>query len=77
MIDNLRKILKAQPFQPFRIHMNDGRHFDVRHPEMALLSRSFIDIGVPPDEEVPDRIEMLQLRNISSVERLAEMPDSP
>jgi len=77
MIDNLRKILKAQPFQPFRIHMNDGRHFDVRHPEMALLSRSFIDIGVPRDEEVPDRIEMLQLRNISSVERLAETPDSP
>jgi len=26
---------KAQPFRPFRIRMNSGRTFDIRHPEMV------------------------------------------
>lgn len=29
----LRKIARGQPFKPFDLRMNDGRAFDVRHPE--------------------------------------------
>jgi hypothetical protein len=29
----------AQPFRPFRIRMNSGRTFDIRHPEMVRVGR--------------------------------------
>ena len=30
----------AEPFRPFRITLNGGRTFDIRHPEMVQLGRS-------------------------------------
>jgi hypothetical protein len=72
MIEDLCRALNAQPFQPFRIHMNGGRSFEVRHPEMVLLSRSTVHVGLPPDDEVAEHIEMLHARNITSVEILGE-----
>jgi uncharacterized protein Veg len=34
----IREALRAHPFEPFRIHLSNGRALDVRHPEMALLT---------------------------------------
>ena len=31
--------LQTQPFRPFRIRMNSGRTFDIRHPEMVRVGR--------------------------------------
>jgi hypothetical protein len=31
--------IQAQPFRPFRIRMNSGRTFDIRHPEMVRVGR--------------------------------------
>lgn len=36
-IDQLRKRHRALPFQPFRIHLADGRELDVPHPEMLAV----------------------------------------
>ncbi len=33
-IEQIRKLHEARPFQPFRIHMADGRNIDVRRPEI-------------------------------------------
>ena len=32
-IEQLRQMHQARPFAPFRVHMADGRHLDVDHPE--------------------------------------------
>lgn len=45
--DDVLQLLRAKPFEPFRISMSDGHQFDVRHPEMAIVSRSTVLIGVP------------------------------
>jgi hypothetical protein len=37
--ETLLGYLRAQPFRPFRITMNSGRTFDVRHPEMIRVGR--------------------------------------
>lgn len=29
--------LRAQPFEPFRISMDNGQAFEIRHPELADL----------------------------------------
>jgi hypothetical protein len=34
----------AEPFLPFRITLNGGRTFDIRHPEMIQLGRTTMTI---------------------------------
>jgi len=36
-IEDLRNALKAQPFHPFRLHLTDGRMFEIRHPEFMFM----------------------------------------
>ena len=48
--DKLREWLKRKPFQPFRVHVADGRKYDVRFPRMNLLAQTFIKIGIPAPE---------------------------
>jgi hypothetical protein len=31
--------LQTQPFRPFRVRMNSGRSFDIRHPEMVRVGK--------------------------------------
>ncbi len=37
---------KKQPFVPFRLCMSDGASYEVRHPEMVLVTRSLVVIAV-------------------------------
>jgi hypothetical protein len=61
--------LKGQPFRPFRIHMPSGRTFDVRHPEMVVVSRNHLLLFsfVSDDPEIVDRWEMVGLMLIESI----------
>jgi hypothetical protein len=35
--EEIRRLLRNQPFQPFRLLTADGRHFDVSHPESVAM----------------------------------------
>ncbi len=48
--DTIREWLKRQPFQPFRVHLADGRTFDIRHPRTNVLAQTFVKIGIPVPE---------------------------
>jgi len=37
MLEDLRSMLEAQPFEPFRLRLPDGRALDVPHPEFVAL----------------------------------------
>jgi hypothetical protein len=37
---------------PIRIHFTDGTAYDVKHPEMAMVTRSTVDIGIEEQNEV-------------------------
>ena len=39
-IAELRKVIRAQPFRPFTLHLADGREFPIDHPEFFLISRN-------------------------------------
>jgi hypothetical protein len=34
----IQRVLAARPFEPFRVLVADGRHYDVRHPENIALA---------------------------------------
>jgi hypothetical protein len=48
--DEMKDLIKRQPFQPFRVHLTDGRHYDVVNPEFNLVSRTTVLIGFPHPE---------------------------
>ncbi len=66
---------KAEPFRPFRITMNAGRHYDVLHPEFVMLFVDSILIGKPkPDDEgVFSGGQMIGLSLVDRIEALADL----
>ena len=71
--DDVLQLLRARPFQPFRISLSDGKQYDVRHPEIAIVSRSTILLGIPgprgPDGPV-DKVVTCALMHITRMEVL-------
>jgi len=45
--EDIIALLRKSPFQPFRIWVSDGAHFDVSHPDLAMVFRTIVVIGVP------------------------------
>jgi hypothetical protein len=45
-VDDLRTLLNARPFAPFRLWMSDGGHVDVRSPELVLPGRRYAIVGL-------------------------------
>lgn len=42
--DDLRTLLQATPFRPFRLVMLDQTTYEVRHPEQLLVGRSTVTV---------------------------------
>ena len=70
--EELRQLLDRRPFVPIRLYFTDGTTYDIRHPEMALLTRSTVEIGLPKDQasKIADRVVYCTLLHIVRVENL-------
>ena len=64
-VEQLRNVHQARPFQPFTIHVADGRSFRVDHPEFVSRSQSGRTIVVhQPD----DSFSILDLLLVTELE---------
>jgi hypothetical protein len=67
--EDLLTWVRAAPFVPFRIRLNSGRMFEIRHPEMLRVGRTSANVysfaGEPADPY--EQIEMISLVLIESV----------
>ena len=45
--DDFQALLGARPFQAFGLHLTNGQVFEIRHPELVVLSRSLAWIHIP------------------------------
>ena len=43
--EKLRDELRRQPFVPLRVYLTDGKTYDIRHPEMAMVTSQEVYIG--------------------------------
>jgi hypothetical protein len=70
--DDVLLWLRPAPFRPFRIYLNSGRVYDIRHPEMLRVGRSSVNIysfgGEPADPY--EHMEMVSLLLIERIEPL-------
>jgi hypothetical protein len=48
--EDILELLRKEPFEPFRIHLSDGASFEIPHPDMAIVQRSKVVVGVPGPE---------------------------
>ncbi len=49
--DNIRSRLKDEPFVPLRITTTTGKTFDVYHPDLIMVGRTFLIIGTPTTDD--------------------------
>lgn len=65
--------MTAKPFVAFRIYLASGRTFDIRHPEMARVSKSSFIVYESIDEGSPIKtnwreISVLLIESIEPIE---------
>ena len=71
-VQTFRDLLMQRPFKPFRVVMSSGQTYDVRHPEMAFLTRSDLLVGIDDaDEGVPADFKICSLLHITAIEPLS------
>jgi hypothetical protein len=49
----LRELVRREPFQPFRLRLSDGRSYEIPHRHWTLVGESVVFIGIAPPGE-PD-----------------------
>lgn len=68
-VQTFRDLLTEQPFRPFRLVMSSGETYDVKHPEMAMLTRTDILVGIDETRQgVPARFKICSLLHVTAIE---------
>ena len=44
--EDLATVVNQRPFVPFRIHLTTGTMYDIRHPELFMLGRRAVVVGL-------------------------------
>ncbi len=50
---DIKKALKAEPFEPMRIGLSDGRSVLIRHPDQVVVSERYLFVGLATLERSP------------------------
>lgn len=66
----LKETMRRRPFEPFRIRLSSDDVYEVRHPEAAFLTRGGLYIGLPGNEEIPERAVYCSMLHIAAIETL-------
>ncbi|MBL8798760.1 MAG: hypothetical protein JNM56_33010 [Planctomycetia bacterium] len=67
---DIQRYLRRQPFAPFRLVTSGGTTYDIKHPEMVLLSRRAVDIGLSSDpaDTIAEHIVTVSLVHVQRLE---------
>jgi hypothetical protein len=68
--EDIIELLEERPFVPLKVRLDDGRSYEIRHPEMAIVSSSLLAIGVTrrKDSRMAERITHCSIAHIVEVE---------
>jgi hypothetical protein len=68
--EDLLKHIRQRPFIPFVVVTTDGTRYEIRHPELLMVGRRHVVIGVPaqPGEAVFETTVYLSLLHLQRVE---------
>jgi hypothetical protein len=66
--------LATRPFQPVRVHLKDGRSYDILDRQLVIVGVTELTIGIPAPgatEPIFDRLVWADLNDIRSVDPFA------
>jgi hypothetical protein len=66
----IRELVHHTPFQPFRLHLADGKDLRVPHPDFALVTAEYVVIANELPGGSPGNINLVPYDHISRVEML-------
>jgi len=67
----IKDMMTAQPFKPFRICMSDGKTYDITNHDMAMVASNSIEVGLNPDPDgVLERFVRCAIIHITRIEEL-------
>jgi hypothetical protein len=65
MRETIVQCFRRHPFQPFTVQLSNGVRFEVRHTEMAALTRSTLIIANPDADDVA-YCSLLHIANVTT-----------
>jgi hypothetical protein len=70
--EDLKIRVEHRPFGPFRVVLTEGTSYEVRHPELFMLGKRSVVIGIAknPDQTFYDGTVMVDLLHIVRLEPL-------
>jgi hypothetical protein len=74
MREQLLQLLRQRPFVPFHLRLSNGIVHEIRHPDLAMVSPSYIVVGVPAGDAGGPAISesvIVSLLHVVQVELLA------
>jgi hypothetical protein len=72
-VQTFREMLARRPFQPVKIILSSGQIYEIRHPEMAMLTRSSLLVGVDVAQDgVPAEFKILSLLHVTAIEPISQ-----
>jgi hypothetical protein len=77
-LQTFQELVGHRPFRPFRLVMSSGQTYEVRHPEMAMLTRTDILVGTDvADDGVPAEFKICSLLHVTAIEPLSPSKEKP
>lgn len=72
--DEIRTHLRKEPFQPLRVFISEGSHYDVCHPELMFVTQREIIIGLEAGNgDIPERSVYIDPIHITRIEPVKQM----
>jgi len=69
---DIRDRVKGKPFVPMRIVTSTGQAFDIMHPDLIMVGKRFLEIGVGSNDEpdIFDSITRVAILHITAIQDL-------
>ena len=69
--EQIRNHLRKQPFAPIRVFLSNDSSYDIRHPELAAVSRTEVVIGQGKSgDELPEQFAYCDPIHITRIEQI-------
>ena len=65
--NDVRYFQQTRPFEPFVIHLADGRSFEIRHPDVVAIPARTRSITVLNQDRLHERINLLMIVSLRPI----------
>lgn len=73
--DDIQARLRERPFPPTQIVTTTGQTYDIYHPDLVLVARRFLIVGMPSSEN-PTQADQVTRIALVHVSELRDLPSA-